>query len=388
MEENNNLNKADEFNIDNGFVIDKSGDLKASPNRNNHKKDSTAKTVIWIVAIVVVSVIIAICLVFAGADYLGIGFGRTGKECVLDVKKGSGTAQIADGLCESGAVKSPILFRVYSKIKGYDGKFKYGLYTFDCEAGYESIANMLMTDGAKAESVRVTVKEGATVDDIAELLDKKGVCTKGDFIDEVQEGKFNYPFVEAIPSESVYYRLEGYLFPETYDFYSYDSKECAHLAVDKMLSTLNSKLKKANLNTENIKIGEKEYSFHEVMTMASIVELESGKYKTEAPKVAAVFYNRLIDSDFPTLGSSPTKKYPHGNGKYDTYECRGLPVGPLCSAGIDTIKASFYPAENFDYLYFVTDANMKFYYTKTLKEHNATINRLKKQKNWIYEYYD
>ena len=178
----------------------------------------------------------------------------------------------------------------------------------------------------------------------------------------------------------MHYRFEGYLFPETYDFYSYDSKECAHLAVLKMLQTFDERVKPLKEKIEQSK-----YSFHEIMTMASLVELEAGGSKTEKPNVAAVFFNRLKSKDFATLGSSPTRKYPYGGDRYNTYVCEGLPVGPLCSPGIESIKATLSPTEDFDYYYFVTDAKMNFYYRKTLSEHNAIIAKLKAEKNWIYE---
>ena len=292
-----------------------------------------------------------------------------------------GTAQIAERLEECGAVKIPLLFRTYTKLKHYDGQFKYGVYTFNNEAGYEALSKMLIEEGAKAESVHVTIPEMSSVDDIAKILEENGVCTKSDFLNEVQSGEFDYDFVKAIPEEKVYYRLEGYLFPDSYDFYNFDSKECAHLAVDKMLKTLNEKLNDALRK----KISDSGYTLHEIMTMASIVELEAGGSPDEMANVAAVFFNRLKSDEFSTLGSSPTRKYPYGNGRYNTYEAAGLPPGPLCSPSLNSIKASAEPTENFDYYYFVTDASMKFYYNKTLAEHNSTIARLKAAKNWIYE---
>ena len=133
------------------------------------------------------------------------------------------------------------------------------------------------------------------------------------------------------------------------------------------------------------KISESGYTLHEIMTMASIVELEAGGSPDEMANVAAVFYNRLESDDFTTLGSSPTRKYPYGGGKYNTYESPGLPPGPLCSPSLKSIEASIEPTEDFDYYYFVTDASMKFYYNKTLAEHNSTIARLQAANNWIYE---
>lgn len=370
-----------DYVIGKGFAIHEEA---PAPKKKKTKKagrtKSGLKTVIWIVSILIVSVGMAFGVIYAGADYMGIGFGR-GKDCVIEIKQGMSTKAITQELQECGAVKIPLLFRVYAKLKHYDSQFKYGVYSFDNEAGYEALALMLIKDGAKAKSVTVTIPEMSSVDEIAKLLEENDVCTKADFIREVQSGTFDYDFVKSIPYESVHYRLEGYLFPETYDFYCYDSAECAHLAVDKMLSTLDKKL------TDGLReqIKKSGYSLHEIMTMASIVELEAGGSPDEMANVAAVFFNRLKSDEYSTLGSSPTRKYPYGNGRYNTYEAAGLPPGPLCSPSFASIKAAVNPTADFDYFYFVTDKAMKFYYNKTIGEHNSTIARLKAEKNWVYE---
>ena len=372
----------DDFVIGRGFEIDENSGSdnpkgKGSKHSGGH---SLVKTLVWVLCIIIVSVGLAFGVIYAGADYMGIGFGR-GTECTVEIEQGMGTKQIAEELKDCGAVKIPFLFRMYAKLKHYDGQFKYGVYTFNNEAGYEALSVMLIEEGAKAQSVHVTIPEMSSVDDIAKILEEKGVCTKSDFLSEVQTGEFDYDFVKEIPEEKVYYRLEGYLFPDSYDFYNFDSKECAHLAIDKMLKTLDEKLD----STLCKKISDSCYTLHEIMTMASIVELEAGGSPDEMANVAAVFFNRLKSDGFSTLGSSPTRKYPYGNGRYNTYEAAGLPPGPLCSPSLNSIKASAEPTENFDYYYFVTDASMKFYYNKTLSEHNSTIARLKAAKNWIYE---
>ena len=376
-------NSSDDFVIGKGFEIDggENEDNQGKKKKGRHSAGkSIIKTIIWILCIIIVSVGLAFGVIYAGADYMGIGFGR-GSDVTIEIEQGMSTEQIAEELKEAGAVKIPLLFRVYAKFKHYDSQFKYGVYSFNTEAGYEAISQMLIEEGALAQSVKVTIPEMSSIDDIAEILEENGVCTKSDFINEVQNGEFGYDFIDDIPVDNVYYRLEGYLFPETYDFYNFDSEECAHLAVEKMLKTLDDKL----TDEMRQKISESGYTLHEIMTMASIVELEAGGSPDEMANVAAVFYNRLESDDFTTLGSSPTRKYPYGGGKYNTYESPGLPPGPLCSPSLKSIEASIEPTEDFDYYYFVTDASMKFYYNKTLAEHNSTIARLQAANNWIYE---
>ena len=378
-----NKNKDAEQEACGEIPLDSIRNTENGENKTENSKKRGIKTAIIISAVLVIALTLAIMLAMIGFDFLGIGFGRNGKSVTIEIPEGASTKKIADILEEAEVIKFSLAFNVYSRLKDYDSKYQYGVYTFNNDIGYSGVANKLVTEGKAADNVTVKIPEGATVDQIAELLEKNNVCTKKDFINSLQYDKFKYDFLKSIPDENVYYRLEGYLYPDTYNFYCYDSKECAYLAIDKMLSNLESKLDEKIL--KNIENGK--YTFHEVMTMASIVELEASAKPEEMAKVAAVFYNRLDNPDkFPTLGSSPTIKYPHGNGRYNTYVSKGLPPGPLCSVSIRSIRAAADPADDFDYFYFVTDKSMKFYYNKTLSQHNSTIAKLKAENNWVYEY--
>lgn len=402
--QNNNFNvNDDDFVIGKGFNLDEpEKDSKGKRNKRKAKKgDSVLKNIIWIVCIIAVSLGLAFTCIYAGADLLGLGFGR-GDSVQMDIPYGSSTAAIADKLEESGAVKMPLLFRVYSKLKGYDSQYKYGLYTFNTEIGYEKIADMLMNDGAKAESVKVTIPEGTGINDytknvngedvtvkgIATILEEKGVCSKSDFLYALNELTFDTKLLKNCNVGRTYYSLEGYLFPDTYDFYAYDSAECAKMVVERMISQTDSKI-----TDEMYKRAEDMgYTMNEILTMASIIQMESGQNTEEMKNVAAIFYNRLNSKEFGTLGSSPTcyygESFKNDDGRYNTYNVNGLPPGPLCSPGIDAIMAALYPAEKDGYYYFVTDSQGNFYYHKTMAEQNATIAKLQQGGNWIYEYFD
>lgn len=399
--QNNNFNINDEdFIIGKGFNLDELSDKK-SKKRRAKKDRSVLKNIIWILCILVVSISLAFTCIYAGADFLGLGFGR-GQSVQMDIPSGTSTVVIAQKLNEVGAVKMPILFRAYSKFKGYENQYKYGLYTFNTEAGYDAIADMLMNDGAKAESVKVTIPEGTGINDyvknvngedvtvkgIATILEEKGVCSKKDFIYAINEVEFDSKLLKNCNDGKTYYSLEGYLFPDTYEFYAYDSLECAQMVVEKMISQTESKI-----TDEMYKRAEElGYTMNEILTMASIVQMEAGQSNSEMANVAAVFYNRLESKNFETLGSSPTcyygESFKNDDGRYNTYNVKGLPPGPLCSPGIDAIKAALYPTQNSEFYYFVTDKDGKFYFHKTLAEQNKTIAKLQQGGNWIYEYFD
>ncbi len=389
----------DDFIIGKGFEVEEI-EIEQKPEKKKRKPKNTLKSTLWIIMIFVVSIALAVSIIFVGADFIGIGFGR-GEEVSIEIPQGSSTAKIANILEESGAVKVPMAFRLYAKIKGYESQFKYGVYNFNTEAGYDSIADMLITQGAKAQSVTVTIPEGTGINDfvknvngedvtvpgIATLLEKAGVCTKSDFLNALDEITLDGKLLSNSDPDRTYYALEGYLFPETYDFYNYDSKECALLAVKKMIAETEKRItddmyKKAN---------DMGYNMNQILTMASIIQMESGKDNASLPKVAGVFYNRLDSADFATLGSSPTcyygESFKRDDGRYNTYNIKGLPPGPLCSPGIDAINAALNP-ESSDYYYFVTDKDGNFYFHKTLDEQNITINKLKQENKWIYEYFN
>lgn len=340
-------------------------------------KRSWKKTLIWVVLIVAISVTVASFAIVAVVDYLGYG---TETEQTVEIPKGSSTAQIADVLKEKGVVSSEIAFRAYSKFKNYDGKYNYGVYTFSGDDSYDDICLKLQEQGQPADSVSVMIPDGASVDKIASILAKNKVCTKEEFFEAQRSGNYGYSFVSEIPVDKVHYRFEGYLYPDTYNFYTYGGVECAEDAINKMLSNFD---KKFNLVMRN-KAENMGYSIHEITSMASILQMEAGSAtKNDQRKVAAVFYNRLSWDEPKLLGSSPTASYKYGNGKYNTNVTEGLPPGPLCSPTAEIIESALNPEKGFKSTYFVTDEDMKFYYTNSLSEHNAIIAKLKSQGKWL-----
>lgn len=407
LDNNIQKNTSEEFNefvIGQGFSLSEYEGDKNQPKRKNvrRKGNGMLKSILWVLFIIVASVGFAFGVIYAGADYLGIGFGR-GVDCQMNIPMGSSTTVIAEELNECGAVKIPILFKLYSRVKGYDSQYKYGLYNFNNEMGYGEIATMLITEGEKAESITVTIPEGTgiydyvknvngekvTVKGIGTILEEKGVCSKEDFFTalKVVGTDLNSKLLKNAQSGKTYHKLEGYLFPDTYEFFAYDSKECAELVVKRMFTECEKKVTDAMYNRAE----EMGYTINEIMTMASIIQMEAGQAGPSLKDVAAVFYNRLDSDNFETLGSSPTCYYggafKSDDGRYDTYKIKGLPPGPLCSPGLEAIKAALNPSES-DYYYFVTDKSGKFYFHKTLEEQNKTINKLKNEDNWIYEYFD
>ncbi len=377
-EEINDTPINDEYVIGSGFVIEEEPVVEAPKKRKRTR--GVLRSIIWIVIILIISGGISLGAIFCAIDYMGLGSSKT---VTVTIDKGESLDSIAKELKAEGAIRFKFLFKYYAGKKGYYERFTEGVHTFRADSGYQGIVNEFTTvPGFSTKTVKVEIPELASIDDIAEIFEEKDICSRQDFIDVVQNTDFDYAFLKDIPEKSVHYRLEGYLYPDTYEFYVWNSKDGAEQAVKKMLDNFESKIKDEYYEKAK-KMG---YSFHEIMTMASIVELECNGYPDEMPKVSAVFYNRLLNwGDEPkTLGSSPTADYPYGGGNYDTNNKEGLPPGPYCATGINAIKAALYPEEKFDkkYFYFVTDTDFNFYYNQTLADHNYTINSLSAQGKW------
>ena len=347
--------------------------------KKKKKGKSVLKGVLRALCLLLVSAGIAAVVLTGLSDYIGIA---KSDKVEVTVEKGMSTGQIAAALKKSGAIRFPLLYRAYSKYSGADGKYNYGLYVIEGDLSYDNISDALQKPGIQSDSVSVCIPEGSSVDDIAGIMESKGVCTADEFKSVAKSDSFDYPFLDKENSKKVYYPVEGYLYPETYMFYAFGGEDSAKLAITRMLDEFETKVYEKFGGTSKLK--ESKYSFNEIMTMASIVELESGKAsKEDKCNVAAVFYNRLSWDEPHFLGSDPTTKYPYGNGKYNTYKSEGLPPGPLCSPSVDSVYAAANPTEGFTACYFVTDSDFKFYYNDTLSGHNSTVSRLKKQGKWL-----
>ena len=355
---------------------------KKKKKRKNTKGKGCLVTLLWLIIIGVLSVTIAFLGVFAASDYLGVGkdFLR-GQETVdvqIVVEEGQTIAEIAQVLEDRGVLISRQVFLLYLKLTDRGTNISFGAHDFSTNMGYNEILASL-AEPAKAEDVTVTIPSGKTVDEILHLLEDEGVCSYSQLRQEAMEGTFISELIDAIPdNEGMYYKIEGYLFPDTYQFYLNDDP---HRVLQKMIDNLEDKF------TPEMREKAKEmgYTTHEILTMASVVEQEACGYFDEMPKVAALFYNRL--NQWPEgqryLQSDPTMYYEYGDGLYDTYKIEGLPPGPMGSITEEALKAAVYPDKEMKAFFFVTDKNGDFYYNDTNDAHNDTIEDLKDKGLWV-----
>lgn len=391
---------SDDFVLGQDFFIDSTAADNIAveePKTNNKKKKKKKKqsagkgclmSVIWMAAILVVSICLAGGILYFGMDYIGISFDADSANDNIEivVEEGTSAKEIAEMLEEKGVIDSPLFFRFYASQGDYAPKFRDGVYYFSKQDSYEDIVDKLTKQGTQAESIKVTIPEGWTIDKIAARLEENKVCTADQFkkaVNEATYDKYPYDFMKGIKDESqgVHYRLEGYLFPDTYYFYQTNNKAGAEQAIKKMLDNFDKKITPSmRIRAEKLNI-----PLHDIITMASIIEMESSvaSYPVKQ-KVSAVFWNRINEwGDGAYLQSDPTTKYKYNPERYDTYKRVGLAPGAYCSPSIDAINAALYPDEESKDFFFVTDKDMKFYFNKTNDGHNQTIRELKNKGLWV-----
>lgn len=228
-------------------------------------------------------------------------------------------------------------------------------------------------------TVMVTINEGDALTQIFKKLEENGVADFDALMETAQNYDYSYyPLVAAIPSNpNRCFRLEGYLFPDTYEFYV-DMKP--QDAIGKFLRVGKAKITDS-MKSRASSLG---YSIDEVLTVASIIEKE-GANSNEIAKIAAVIYNRLEAGMKLQMDSSiyyierHVKPYLSGdinryNSYYNTYKCSALPAGPISNPGMGTINAALNPAD-VDYLYFCHDENANYYYADTYEEHQENLKK-------------
>lgn len=304
-----------------------------------HKEKKRFLSAGWIILIIVLLIIITPVIYYFYA--VNIPVGNSNKNIALEVVEGESTTEIADNLAEKHLIRDSYSFSLYV----YLNKITLlpGIYYLTDSMNYNAIVDPIKK--GISEENKVTIIEGLSREEIAQLLEKNDIVTSKDFM-QASEGK------------------EGYLFPDTYRF----KKDIrAKEIVDILFNNFKTKTASLNPTTDDV-------------ILASIIEREA-KYDEDRAKIAGVYKNRL-DSGMK-LDADPTVQYAKGNWEalkvsdysstkspYNTYLNKGLPPSPICNPGLASIKAAVNPEEH-DYLYFLTKNDGTVLYAKTLEEHNA-----------------
>ena len=358
---------------------------------------------IWMVMLLFVSIMIAEYLLVGINDMFAVG--REEEHTVsITLPKDATIEQITDILYSNKVISSPNFFKLYATLTKSTGGFTQGTFDIKTNKDYQALINYMQSDMNRTDVVTIRFSEGWSVLEYAKALEENKVCSTDDFLKKINTTDFDedYEFLGGIKNASKrYYRLEGYLFPDTYQFYV---GEDVSSVVRKFLANYRRKLyltkirfeqneKKQTIAERTEKMG---MTMEDVITMASLIQAEAADQE-DMFNVSSVLHNRLATAEdggvnefgeggFLLLQLDSTVFYPYKtqeqvpaaqrktyNSRYSTYLYPGLPAGPICNPGLMAIQAAVDPADT-DYYYFchkaaTADEPAVAYYATTNDEH-------------------
>ena len=312
-----------------------------------------------------------------GNDMLALN--KTSTSATITVEDENDFGSVVDQLKTNNIIEHTVLFRLFAAVTGGDDEIAQGTYVVDSDMDYRALLNSLSSSSSNRKEVEVTITEGMTVQQIFQLLEEEGVSTVEKLNDMAANHDYAFSFLQDIPLGDPN-RLEGYLFPDTYDFYM---GEDARYVINKMLVNFDSRVN----DDIRAQIEETGYSIREILTIASMIEKETDG--TDRANIASVIYNRLNNTSGGTNGYlqiDATIQYvlPEGeivseedyqtvDSPYNTYLNRGLPPGPIANPGMESIMAALNPNSTNYYYYALGDDGVHHFFS-SYSEHQAFLN--------------
>ena len=336
------------------------------------------------------AIIITLCAVALSALFLFLAndaFAITAKneDVQVEIPDGATLREASAILKENGLIKSRAWFSAYLALRGKNAQCVGGNYVLNKTIGFDGIYRALTKGQTKKHvSVTVSIPEGSTFEDIINIIcEKNGISSREEMIETVNHGDFSkYKFLSEIKSveeSGAKYRLEGYLYPDTYCFFSDAS---AYDVIDKMLSNFSRKFDEKYRKA----CASQGLTVNEAVTLASMI-IKEAKFVSDYPKVSSVFANRLKSAGFgKRLESDATLVYVLGrqmrsedkelDSPYNTYKNGGLPPSPISNPDINALSYAIYPDKT-GYYYFVAESSGKVYYAATYSAHMRNIEKVK-----------
>jgi len=376
-------------------LVEKRPAAKKKKKKKKKAMPGYAKVLIYLFFVVAVSVLISVSFIKIANDVFA--FVKQDKEITVTIKEGASLSDVAKELEEEGVINYSSIYKIYAGFKMdrrsyYTGNFIAGDHVLNSNLGYDKLISHLAESTYSTEIVRVTIPEGYTVYEIIDLFVEKRVINESkvdEFKEKLNTAAYEYDFLKdfneakdengKIESDK-FYLLEGYLFPDTYDFYVGENLDSV---ITKLLNNFNRKFDEAYY-TRCEELG---LTIDEIVTLASMIEAE-GNNSEDFYKISSVFHNRLnnaasypfLDSDATTLYSyqGEKKQLEAGDNKsrvhpFNTYLNRGLPPGPICNPGDEAIHAALYP-EKTNYYFFYTNSDGETIFSSTFIDHINAYN--------------
>lgn len=376
----------------------------AMPAKGNKRKKKKRKGHGCLIAVIVVFLALVAAASFAVSWYFNEINGNRGKNsysATVTIEQGSGPLAIGKVLQEQGVIRSAQVFRFYVKQEGVADTLQYGTFELSSSMSYDEIIQALQQTQDDRETVRVTFPEGITATQFAARMEEAGLCTAEEFLDVANNADFSQFEFWAHRDEdpAQFMKSEGYLFPDTYDFFVGDD---VYNMVARIYQEFNTKYLENDLQGKAEAMG---FTLTQYITLASLVQEEAGGAEHQAD-VAAIFMNRMAEgSPVPRLESNTSSYIQNDNDNnylnntvakvlggwenipqevidgYDTYSREGLPVGPISNPGLDALLNTTKYAESQyygnGYYFFVTDINGNYYFNQTAEAHEAQVQELK-----------
>lgn len=332
-------------------------------------------------------------LAYFYADFT-LGSPQRDKPVEVEIPPDTSINEIGKILKQKKLIRESYFFRYYVMYK-HKTNLKAGVYEIQPDETLDQMLNKF-SDGNQ-DLVKVTIPEGLNALQIAEILEKKGFDKEG-FLKALNDKPLKYNFETEIPADNNRpYRLEGYLFPSTYNFRKDATPE---QIINAMLAQFSKRMDELQVrdNLKNAPL--KGITVDQWVTIASLIERE-GQVKEELPTISGVIYNRLNNPNNQWLGIDATIVYIYSmrgekitkvknprevKSPYNTYLMKGLPPGPIASPGEESLKAALYPQEH-EYEYYVTksDCSGEHYFAKTHDEHRFKYIPLSNQNQKKYK---
>lgn len=329
-----------------------------------------------------------------------LAFGRSGESLTVVVGENDTYEDVAQMLYERGVIKYPWLFELYCRFTDSTEDMDAGTYELYYNYDYHALVSGMQIGSVARKEIRLTIPEGTSCARIFRMMEEKGICTVEELESCAANEEFDYWFLEDLPYGEAN-RLEGFLFPDTYDFYENDDPD---RVLDKLLTNFNRKFSdeaKESLDELNATlearwssagydasyISEHRFTVYELITVASMIEKETAGV-TESARIASVIYNRLCrPADYPYLNIDATLIYALGgaidgelteadkqvDSPYNTYTHTGLPAGPISNPGLSSISAALKPDDTGYYYYALDNSTGYHHFSKSYDEHNAFL---------------
>lgn len=344
---------------------------KSTHRRKRRRRMGPLGALLYVVFVIGVSAILAGVGWVAANDVLALN--KAPHSAVITVTENEDFGSVVKQLKENGIIEFTSVFHLYAAFSDAKTKLAPGTYELSTDMDYRAIVSNMGTRSTSRIISAVTIPEGYTVAQIFQLLDEKGISTVEKLENMAATHDYNFSFLKAIPLGKAN-RLEGYLFPDTYEFYLGEDPKTV---INKMLVNFDRRFTEAMRQ----EVAANEGSIHDIIIIASLIEKETDG--ADQTKIAAVIYNRLNHPDKGTNGflqidatvqyALPQRKEKLSasdleiNSPYNTYMYTGLPAGPIANPGMAAINAALHPAETNSYYYALGDDGVHHFF-KTLKE--------------------